>query len=145
MKLHILLCLAAGLLLAADATDEQAAKKELKKLEGTWKIVSITREGNEQQPENVVSTVSDDKFTTKAGDRIVREGSLKIYPSQSPKGADATYTRGPDKGKTLKGIYELKGDTWKICYSAAGEERPKAFPKDTDKAYLILVLQREKR
>jgi len=51
---------------------------------------------------------------------------------------------GPDRGKTLRGIYELRGDDWKFYYSAPGKERPTAFPTQTGTAYLYMVLKRKK-
>jgi uncharacterized protein (TIGR03067 family) len=50
-----------------------------------------------------------------------------------PKTIDLTPDRGPARGKVLKGIYDLDGNTLKVCYVApdAGEpekaERPKEF------------------
>ena len=143
MRLYALVVLAVGLLVAADAADD-AAEKELKKVQGAWRIVSVQRDEKEQKPENTVVTVSGDKFTTKSGEKVIREGTLKLNPSAKPKATDATYTAGPDKGKTLKGIYVLEDVTWKICYSGPGEERPKAFPEKDGKAYLLLVLKRDK-
>ena len=44
-----------------------------------------------------------------------------------PKMVDLTFTAGPEKGKTSLGIYEVDGDTWKICLGLAGKGRPKEF------------------
>jgi len=143
MKRQALLVLAVGLLIAADAPKDDATKKERERLQGTWKIVSVQRAGKEEEkPVNTVATVVGNKFTTKADGKTIRAGTLKLDPSQQPKAVDATYTDGPDKGKTFQGIYTLEGDTWKICYSGPDQERPKAFPKKPGEAYLFLVLKR---
>jgi uncharacterized protein (TIGR03067 family) len=144
MRSHILMVLTVSLLIGADAA-EDAAKKELAKLQGTWKIVSVERAGKEkEQPKDSVSVLTGNKFATKSGDKVVRAGTLKVDPTQTPKATDVTYTAGPDKGQTLRGIYELDGDTWRICYSGPGDERPKGFPEQAGKAHLILVLKRAK-
>jgi uncharacterized protein (TIGR03067 family) len=131
---------------ARQAPDKEvAAKKEFEKLQGNWRMVSVECAGKPQEtPKDALATVAGDQFTTKSGKEVVRAGTLKLDPTQKPKAIDATYTAGPDKGQTFQGIYELEGDTWKICYSAPGKERPKALPDKQGTAYLLLVLKREK-
>jgi len=38
-----------------------------------------------------------------------------------------TDTAGPNQGKTFPAIYELKGDTLRICYDLSGAKRPTEF------------------
>jgi uncharacterized protein (TIGR03067 family) len=38
-----------------------------------------------------------------------------------------TGTEGPNYGKTFPAIYELKGDTLRICYDLSGTKRPTEF------------------
>jgi uncharacterized protein (TIGR03067 family) len=40
---------------------------------------------------------------------------------------EITGTAGPNKGKTFSAIYELQGDTLKICYDLTGKARPTEF------------------
>ena len=44
-----------------------------------------------------------------------------------PEAIDYVLLEGPNKGKTLLGIYELTGDTLKSCFAAPGKDRPTDF------------------
>ena len=48
-------------------------------------------------------------------------------------------TEGPDgeKGKTFRGIYELKGNDLKISFNGPNEPRPKAFDEDGTMAFVL--------
>ena len=48
-------------------------------------------------------------------------GTFKIDPTLSPKTIDITFTDGPGKDNTQKGIYELDGDTPEDLLGGAGE------------------------
>jgi uncharacterized protein (TIGR03067 family) len=67
------------------------------------------------------------KFTTIAmGEDFA--GTVELDPAKSPKTFDLLFTSGPHKGVKSLGIYELDGDTWKICLAFAGiQTRPQKF------------------
>ena len=54
------------------------------------------------------------------------EGVAKFDPTATPKSIDYWHLNGPDKGKTGLGIYELQGDTLRVCWAIDGlrEGRP---------------------
>ena len=37
------------------------------------------------------------------------------------------FSSGPEKGNTNFGIFEVEGDTWRLCLDMTGTSRPKAF------------------
>ena len=116
------------LLFAVEGKDDKA---ELKKLEGTWQLVSEVMEGKEQPAEYVkrIRWNFDDKGHWKVEDdgKTIFAGDLKVYPDSKPKAADSTLTtEGDQKGKIIRAIYDLDGDTLKQCWVVEGE-RPRAF------------------
>src|SRR5262249_55559147 len=134
----------AGLVLATNVPAEDS-KKELDKLQGNWTIVSDDREGKPAATDrDAMVTVREDQFTTKSGSKVLRTGTLKLDPSKSPKEIDVTYTEGEFKGQTLKGVYTLEGDSWKICYGLPGGDRPRSVPQKAGKGQMLLTLQRGK-
>ena len=57
----------------------------------------------------------------------IQAGTHKFDPDKKPPQVDAVVTEGEDKGNTMLGIYELKGDTMKVCFDPTGKERPTSF------------------
>src|SRR5262249_30534152 len=115
------------------------AKKE--KLEGTWAVVSGEK-GGEKAPEGelegVKIIIAGDKMTFQQGGKD-QEGSIKLDPGKKPKEIDIT--RGE---KTARGIYELTGDTLKLCVAFTGSDRPTQFKTEAGAQVMMLVLKREK-
>ncbi len=117
-----------ALLFAAEGKDDQA---ELKKFEGTWQLVSEVMDG-EEKPADYVGRIRwtfDDKGRWKVedGGKIIFTGDMKVYPDRSPRAADSTLTsEGEHKGKVVRAIYELDGDSLKQCW-AVEAERPREF------------------
>lgn len=133
------------LLAAADATDE--VKKEVARFEGTWKFVSVEME-KMKLPEEALKhprlKIEGDKFTV-SEENISQSGTFKVDPSKKPKTIDVTFTDGPEKGKTSLGIYELEGDTYKICVDPEGKSRPTEFAIKPGSGHILEVLKREKK
>ncbi len=138
---------ALGLLVATeDPGKSVSAKAELNKLQGTWTIEEAERDGQRDPAAGGQITISGDHFITKTkkGDKVLREGTLKLDPSKKPATIDATYTQGPDKGKTRLGIYQQKGGNWLLYYRDPGLGRPKSFDTVGEKGRLFLLLKRKK-
>src|SRR4030095_5101568 len=55
------------------------------------------------------------------------KGEYKLSPSEKPKAMDIIGKEGPNQGKTFLAIYELSGDTLRICYDLSGKTRPQEF------------------
>ena len=137
-----LILLSAGLVLTERGYAEAPAA-ELKKFTGTWQAVSVFRDGREVQEEKVILTVKGEKYTLQTGKETV-EGTHKLDPTRKPKTIDAVRTAGPDKGKTLLGIYELTNDTFKICVAAPGKDRPTEFASKPGSGTRLMVFKRQK-
>jgi uncharacterized protein (TIGR03067 family) len=97
------------------------------KFEGTWAPSSLTAAGRPAPPDS-----SRAARLTLRGDRFVSvdaqgtfHGTFKADAEATPRTIDLTYTDGPEAGHTLRGVYALEGDTYRICLSPAGQPRPK--------------------
>jgi uncharacterized protein (TIGR03067 family) len=123
MRRYTSLIVVAGVLLAADKPREAAVKKELKNLQGTWVAVSIEENGRRLRPRlvrlaNVKLTIAGDRFTFHSP-RGNAEGTVAVDPTRKPKTIDYVAT---EKEKNRLGIYQLDGDTLKVC--SGKEKRP---------------------
>ena len=132
--------------LSAATADDKAEKDELDKLNGTWKGVSVVEDGKEMpkaEAEAVRLTVTGEKYMLKLRDQDI-EGTHKLDPTKKPKQIEAVRTKGPEKGQKMVGIYELDGDTFKVCFAAPGKDRPTEFKSAAGSGHRLLVLKREK-
>jgi uncharacterized protein (TIGR03067 family) len=141
------LCVVALSSLPLAPADEKAVPRELARLQGTWLFQTLEING-QQVPENALKgatiTIKGDQFETRSFG-VVYSGQLKIDPTKSPKTLDLIFTGGPEKGKTTLAIYELEGDSFKICLTLMGQERPKEFSAKVGSGRALEVLKREKK
>src|SRR5258708_3978799 len=148
MKLHALLVvLAAGLLVAADAPKDDAGKKEQEKLQGKWSAVSGERDG-QKAPDTEIGQIKlefkDGKMFINIANETKEIATLKVDGSKKPKTVDLDLTEGPDKGKKAQGIYEVDGDNLKLCVAKPGKDRPTEFATKAGSETTLLVLKKDK-
>jgi uncharacterized protein (TIGR03067 family) len=138
--------LALALLLTAEGKDDKA---ELKKFAGTWQLVSEVMDGKEQPADYVkrIRWIFGDNGHWKVEDsgKVIFAGVLTVYPDKNPKAADSTLTNEDEhKGKIVRAIYELDGDTLKQCWVVEGE-RPRAFDPQPGPGINYSVYKRVKK
>ena len=134
-------------LAGADAPKDDGVKKELEQFTGTWTAVSVVSDGKEVdkvQAKMNILVVKGEKYTFTNHLFDVIEGTHELDPSKKPKTIDAVRTKGPDKGKKIRGIYELAGDTYKVCLAPPGKDRPKDFTSKPDSGNRLIVFKRAK-
>ena len=146
MKLYVLPVLAFGLLIAANSSGGDAAKGELKKLEGTWSMVSGEAKG-ENLPESTIKsaklTIVGDKYSVKVSENAIA-GIQTIDPTTKPKGIDAMDTEGPNKGKKAFGIYKLEKGVFTVCLAPPGKDRPTEFTTKSGTGEILHVWKLKK-
>jgi uncharacterized protein (TIGR03067 family) len=127
-------------------TGSSAWADDLKAMEGKWLIEKAEMNGEAIEPEalkDIVVTITGERYELLIKD-TKDAGTLKLDETQKPKAMDGTDTEGEDVGKVTKSIYELSGDTLRVCYSLAGGERPKEFVTKPDSQLLLVTYKREK-
>ncbi|MCI0457854.1 MAG: TIGR03067 domain-containing protein [Gemmataceae bacterium] len=135
---------AVGLLAGSGLAQDEATKKEMKLLEGTWTVESAVRDGEDHlkriKDDRVV--IEGDRFTIKHKQQQREEKTtFKVDPSKTPRTMDLT---SADGNKSILAIYELKGDTLKICFGRDGKERPTEFTSEAGSRRMLIVLKRAK-
>lgn len=140
-----------GLLVAAGDAKEEGVKKDLEALKGTRTVVSAERDGKKLTDEQLKGvTLTYDgagRASVKKGDQLLFDGTIKIDPTKKPKTHDATQTaEAENKGKTVLSIYEIEGDTLKLCSAEpAGKDRPTEFSSKPGSGHFLRVFKREKK
>src|SRR5262249_37232968 len=93
---------------------KDAGADVLRKIQGTWQFVAQEMEGKPRPSEELAKqtiTFAGDQWTVRRDGKVVQAGTHKFDPGEKPAQVDAVVTEGEDKGSTMLGIYELKGDT----------------------------------
>jgi uncharacterized protein (TIGR03067 family) len=149
MKYQFSTALLLAVLIPAAALGGQDIEKDLDKLQGTWVLMAMEKNGN-AAPEFVLGKLTvtfkgdtmamDGPLLTVKGKEAVKpEFTIKLDPSKKPKAIDATPLNGKFEGKTVLGIYQLEGDELKMCLPKQGDkERPSDFksPEGSDLAFM---------
>ncbi|MCI0457853.1 MAG: TIGR03067 domain-containing protein [Gemmataceae bacterium] len=132
---------AVGLLAGSGLTQDEATKKEMKLLEGTWTVESAQRDGKDYDRIKGDQLIFEgDRLTLKMKDRD-QKITYKLDVSKKPRAIDIT----PEgKDKTIPAIYELKGDTLKLCFAEPDTERPTEFKSDEGSRRVLVILKRAK-
>lgn len=146
----LLLVAGLGLPKASGAPQDDAFTKELKAMAGTWRPVSAENNGNKSS-EEILKGIrwirdADGKWAMQRGDKIVLEWTVrKIDATKKPKAFDVEITAGPYKGMVYRGIYELDGDTLRICFAMPEKaERPTEFSAHKGSGNALSEFEREK-
>jgi uncharacterized protein (TIGR03067 family) len=117
-------------------------------LAGKWKIESGTRNGDKidkEKFEKVEVEFTKDKINLedkKENNKFVM--TYKTHDNAKPNSIEMTIVEGPVKDVSAKGIYELKGNTLRLCYNAMGGDAPKAFESKPDSQNFLFTLKRAK-
>jgi uncharacterized protein (TIGR03067 family) len=131
----------------AKCEDSKEAKDDEKAIQGTW-LASSAELAGMPFAEPIVKTIrlvlTDGKYTVSVGPRV-DEGTSKIDPSKKPKALDIVGTKGPNMGKTMLAIYELTGDTLRVCYDLSGKARPDEFKTKPGTQLFLATYHREKK
>ena len=140
----VLALLAVGLLVAAGRPKADDAAEELKKLGGTWTLVSEVADGEERAADylNKIKWIinADGTWKVLEDGKDKYRGKLTVDPAKKPKTIDSTLA-GDQEGTVVRSIYELKGDSLKHCF-AVGKDRPKAFESKSGSGYTNSVFKR---
>jgi RNA polymerase sigma factor (sigma-70 family) len=125
---------------------EQAKMKaELDRLQGTWNIVDLEVDGTKMADGNLKAAnvvVQGDTFTSISMGATYK-GAMKLDLTSAPKKLDIVFNEGPEKGNTALAIYELDGDTWRICLTVTSTVRPTAFVTNAGSGHALETLKRE--
>jgi uncharacterized protein (TIGR03067 family) len=143
---RLLLPVAAICFFAASAFPEDT-KEDLKRLQGTWKVVGLTNDGKKAPPDKLEGAeliVIGNAYVLKGEDTF--RGKLKLDATQKPKFIDATFIdeQGQEKGKAA-GIYQQDGDELRICWREKGDQRPNEFASKPGSNIRLIVLKRAKK
>jgi uncharacterized protein (TIGR03067 family) len=135
---------------AADGgAKEEAVAKDLRAFKGNWRLTSREVDGkkdSEEEIKDVIATIEGSgTVSVRRGDKVIGAGTVKLDPTTKPKAAEIAFTEGEHKGKTAPAIYEIEGDTFRVCCARPGDGRPTEFSAKSGSGRILVVYQREKK
>jgi uncharacterized protein (TIGR03067 family) len=107
---------------AADTHDD-------KSLHGNWAMVNGEIGGQpmaEATAKTITMKLADGKYDVSVGG-APDKGTYEVDSSSKPKGMIIKGTEGPNKGRTIPAIYEVKEKILRICYDLSGARKPAEF------------------
>ena len=152
----VLTILASQLPARGDGGDQkEPEQKELERLQGTWEVVSAELNGRDSTHDykqlGLKITFKNNVWITTESIGPLRDTAdsclIKLSPSDSPKQFDRVVIHVAD-GMTdrtvMRGIYELTGDSLKMCINMPGANRPTNFSSIPSNGYFSAVFTRVK-
>lgn len=131
----------ASLLMGADAPKKETS------LDGTWKLTSGEADGKaltEKQLKDGKLVIKGAEYTVTLPERGTNTGKQKLDSAKELKTIDITDASGPNKDKTCLGLYEIKGDEFRVVFAPSGKPRPSKFATAPDSGQWMHTWKRVK-
>ncbi|MGV3722330.1 MAG: TIGR03067 domain-containing protein [Actinomycetota bacterium] len=122
--------------------------KEAVSLDGSWKVVAL-KSGDEEAPAEAFQwwrwEIKGKTIIISAEGEEPMELVAVIDAAKSPGAIDITALNGDTKGKTAKGIFELKQERLRVCLGGPGVEGPRPTEFDGGVGKGLITLERIKK
>jgi uncharacterized protein (TIGR03067 family) len=144
MKKLLCLTFIASFCLTSFAADDSA---DVKVLQGSWVPVKAEL-GAQPMPGEVLKkitlTLTNQNYEVTITGEQPDSGTWSIDTSSKPKGMTIVGTKGPNAGKTFPCIYDIKGNTFRVCYDLSGTKQPTEFKTATGTKLYLVTYDRKK-
>jgi uncharacterized protein (TIGR03067 family) len=94
-------------------------------------------------PKTIVLKIEGDKYEVSVGGRLDR-GTCMLDAAAQPKAMKLTGTYGLNQGKTFLCIYEISGETLRVCYDLSGKQTPTEFATAAGTPLYLVTYARKK-
>jgi uncharacterized protein (TIGR03067 family) len=136
----------AGLLVLQAAGEPEATRKDRDRLQGKWKVIAAQSKGEKVATKDLADlflVFEDDGIQVVENKKTQVKYTYRLHAQDKPKQIDFTYTTGPKKGRTDRGIYRFQGERLTFCIQEDGAQpRPTEFATAADTALFLIVLER---
>jgi uncharacterized protein (TIGR03067 family) len=143
-----ILALFACLATSAAGKPDDAVAAEFKALVGNYKIEKVLLGGKditEHLKEMKFEIRDGGKYTAQVGE-LTDDATFTVDPRKKPREMDVKPNGGPQKGKLVRVIYKLDGDTLTMCYDHdKPEDRQPKFESKEGTTVLLITYKREKK
>jgi uncharacterized protein (TIGR03067 family) len=134
---------------AAGDAKEAAVKKDLQAFKGIWRLISRQVDGKkigeEEFKDLILNHDGAGRFSVRHGGKVIVEATVTLDPTTKPRAIDVAFTAGENKGMTVLGIYEINGDTFRVCHARSGAEWPTDFSARAGSGHVLISYKREQK
>jgi uncharacterized protein (TIGR03067 family) len=136
-------------LVAAQTPDVAALiRMDQKQLQGKWRVIAAESKGEKvpaKDLDGMFLIFEDDTIQVMENKKVQVRYKYLLKPDRKPKQIDFSYTAGPKKDRTDRGIYQFLGERLTFCIQEdATLPRPSEFKTDAEVGMSLVVLQRVK-
>jgi uncharacterized protein (TIGR03067 family) len=113
-------------------------------LDGTWIPVTAELDGQLLPDDSLRAMklyLAGNKYVAKVG-VVTDQGMLRLDAKKIPGTMDIIGADGPNEGRTIHAIYELRGDRLTVCYALQGDARPLEFKTLPDTKHYLVTYKR---
>ena len=139
-------CLLAGPVAESTSRGQSPAQDDAKAVQGTWVPIKAELAG-QAMPEALLKTIvlklDQGKYEVSVAGKIDK-GTCTQDPTTKPKRLSIQGTDGPNAGKTFLCIYEIDGDTFRVCYDLSGMKHPDDFATAKGTLLYLVTYTRKK-
>lgn len=120
---------------------------EVGKLQGKWRVVTLVENGKEDDPKDLQDLQERYLFVGARvflkSESLLREMSYQVDDTKKPARIELIVTKGPLKGLSYHGIYEVDGKVLRLAFSEKQHSRPMTFvsTKDSHVSSMVLVYE----
>lgn len=140
--------IAGSVALAGGGDISEAIKKDKAALQGTWKVTASESKGDKvpaDELKNLYLLFRGNAILIREAGKTEDNFSFLLDPAKKVKEIDLTLKVGPQKGRIDRGIYEIDGNTLRICIQSNKDApRPREFRSDAGSDLWLVTLQRTK-
>ena len=135
-----------GLLIGSSVAGQAETTDDAKAVQGTWMPIKAELAGS-VWPDAVLKTIvlkmDNGKYEVSVAGKLDK-GTYTQNAVSRPKGLTIQGTDGPNAGKTFPCIYELNGDTLRVCYDLSGVKAPTEFATAKGTQLYLVTYARKK-